>query len=145
MNNDIGDEGAEAIGELLKENKGIVEMVRSLVRSSIVLCVCSRAREVAVTGCCLGSDPPLLVEGGAKPQNTEVVVVALLSLFSLAAACTRVACTGQHLDGNGITCKGMAHIAEGLKVNRHLKTLELDYNTIGDVCGSGSPHSLTLD
>ena len=28
MNNDIGDEGAEAIGELLKENKGIVEMVR---------------------------------------------------------------------------------------------------------------------
>lgn len=27
MNNDIGDEGARAIGELLKENKGIVEMV----------------------------------------------------------------------------------------------------------------------
>ena len=39
----------------------------------------------------------------------------------------------KHLDGNGITCEGMKYIAEGLKVNRKLKTLELDYNTVGDV------------
>eukprot|EP00750_Incisomonas_marina_P018805 INCI3146.3.p3 GENE.INCI3146.3~~INCI3146.3.p3 ORF type:complete len:151 (-),score=35.75 INCI3146.3:1015-1467(-) len=38
----------------------------------------------------------------------------------------------KHLDGNGITCKGMSHIAEGLKVNRKLKSLELDYNSVGD-------------
>ena len=30
MNNDIGDEGAKAIGELLKENKGIVELVGAI-------------------------------------------------------------------------------------------------------------------
>lgn len=39
----------------------------------------------------------------------------------------------KHLDGNGITCTGMKHIAEGLKVNRKLKSLELDYNSVGDV------------
>ncbi len=49
-----------------------------------------------------------------------------------------VAC--QHLDGNGITCKGMAHIAEGLKVNRKLKTLELDYNSVGDVRARNNRH-----
>ena len=27
----------------------------------------------------------------------------------------------------------MSHIAEGLKVNRKLKSLELDYNSVGDV------------
>jgi len=31
MNNELGDEGAKAIGELLKENKGIVELVSLLI------------------------------------------------------------------------------------------------------------------
>lgn len=44
MNNDIGDEGAEAIGELLKENDGIVEMVHVLcsrTSSSVVVTLTS--------------------------------------------------------------------------------------------------------